>query len=49
MSTKICSKCKTEHSVEMYGLIIKKLKSGEIKQCLKSQCRNCQTQVQKER
>jgi len=49
MSIKICSKCKTEHPVEMYGLINKKLKSGEIKQCLKSQCRNCQTQVQKER
>ena len=49
MSNKICSKCKIEHSIEMYGLINKKLKSGEIKQRLKSQCKNCQTQVQKER
>lgn len=49
MSKKICSKCKTNHLIEMYGIINKKLKSGEIKQCLKSQCRNCQTLVQKER
>lgn len=49
MSIKICSKCKIIHPIEMYGIINKKLKSGEIKQCLKSQCKNCQTQVQKER
>lgn len=49
MSEKICSKCKTNHPIEMYGIIKKKIKSGEIKQRSKSQCRNCQSLIQKER
>ncbi len=33
----------------MFGKINRKLKSGEIKESLKYQCKNCQTLVQKER
>lgn len=46
---KKCSKCQIEHPIEMFGKINKKLKSGEVKQRFKSQCKNCQTLVQKER
>lgn len=46
---KKCSKCEIEHPIEMFNKTNFKLKSGEIKQRLKSECKKCQTLIQKER
>lgn len=44
---KICSKCKINKNADMYGIIKKKLKSGELKIHLKSQCKECEIESQR--
>lgn len=48
MDKKICTSCKEEKNIDLFGTVTRKHKTGNVK-CPKAHCKKCETEIQRTR